>query len=427
MEQAVSTLMSHHDALRLRFERDGEEWRQTVDAVSDASPFSCCDLSELDADARVAAMEKDATEQQASLEITRGRLVRVRHYDLGDRTYLLLVVHHLAVDGVSWRVLLEDLERAYVQASRGETPHLPAKTTSFKRWAERLSEYAQTSELSEEESFWASQWEAPWRPLPVEGSGANTMGSTREHTVSLDRDETHALLRDVPGFYQTQINDVLLTALAESFCQWTGEERLRLDLEGHGREELFDDVDLSRTVGWFTTLFPVSLPGAGASRRERLEAVRARLRAIPRRGIGYGLLKYLAPASVERLVHPAPQVSFNYLGQIDGSARESTLFHFASESSGAAVAHDGPRQHLVSIDALIVNGTLGVTWTYCPDLHRRETIETLAVSFKAALVNLIAEATAPARPRLASDFPLAALDEAALHKITKRLERGERQ
>jgi hypothetical protein len=268
LERVVHALLTHHDALRLRYEPDGEAWRQFQVPVEENSVFRHVDLRAVPADARDSAIEEVANGIQRSLHLSTGPLVRVALFETGtgsDR--LLIVVHHLAVDGVSWRVLLEDLWSGYQQMIAGEeTPRLPPKTTSFQAWAERLEQHARSEAMAEEAPYWLELSGRKPAALPVDfPGGKNDLASAESVVVSLSPEETGALLSEVPAVYRTQINDVLLTALAQSFRNWTGETGLLLELEGHGREELFSDVDLSRTVGWFTTIFPVWIEIQGVS------------------------------------------------------------------------------------------------------------------------------------------------------------------
>ena len=193
--------------------------------------------------------------------------MRVALFDAGaeEAARLLVIIHHLAVDGVSWRILLEDLQTAMEQVARGEAVKLPAKTTSFKQWAEKLEAYANTVEAREEMAYWLAEPRRHVAALPVDFEDGAGLESTADVvTVTLTVEETTALLRDIPKNHRLQINDVLLTALAEVVAQWSGGQSLLVDVEGHGREEIVGDADVSRTVGWFTSLFPVLLELNGA-------------------------------------------------------------------------------------------------------------------------------------------------------------------
>ncbi|MCA1681998.1 MAG: amino acid adenylation domain-containing protein, partial [Actinobacteria bacterium] len=256
LRAALDAVIEHHDALRMRFECVDGSWRQDNMPVEPVDVLHVRDLSEVDGVARASAIQEVLEEVDSSFDLGRGPLLRAVLFDLGagQRPVLLVAAHHLVVDGVSWRILLEDVESAYRQALRGEKVRLGLKTTSFRDWARRLSEHAAAGGFAGEREYWAGVGRGVDPVLPADDTGPNTVGSTRSVTVALDRQQTRALLQDVPGVYRTQINDVLLAGLGRVLGRWTGRERVLVDLEGHGREDLFDGVDLSRTVGWFTTL-----------------------------------------------------------------------------------------------------------------------------------------------------------------------------
>ena len=419
LEGAVRELVRHHDALRLRFERQGWEWRQWYAEDVGGEVLSRVDLSG-EPDPR-RALEAHASRMQQSLSLSSGPLLRVVHYGLGEAgERLLLAVHHLAVDGVSWRVLLEDLQRAYEQLRAGRSVELPAKTTSFQEWSRRLSEHARSSSLETEAAYWL-EVESPAR-LPVDCPGGdNTVASARSVSVALSEEETRSLLQEVPGVYRTQINDVLLAALAQALAGWTGAGRVMVELEGHGREELFEGVDLSRTVGWLTTLYPVALETRGGSDPGGLlKAMKEQLRGVPSRGIGYGLLRYLGPEEIRAWLAALPpaQISFNYLGQVDQVLSSASPFAAAGESHGRAEAPETPRAHLLEVSGLVTGGRLQMDWTYSDAIHRRETVEGLAGAFLAALQGLIEHCRSPlAGGCTPSDFPLAALTQDQLDSL----------
>jgi amino acid adenylation domain-containing protein/non-ribosomal peptide synthase protein (TIGR01720 family) len=411
-------LLEHHDALRLRLRAAESGWGQSIAEREEHDVVELVDLSALPEPARHAAMEERADELQASLDLENGPILRVAFFDRGSGSpgRLLILVHHVAIDGVSWRILLEDLQSLYQSLSRGGAPSLPPKTTSFKHWAEHLREYARSNGLQQELGHWSSIAQRPCAAIPLDHSeGANTFGSVRHLTVGLEESETQALLHEVPGAYRTQINDVLLTALSLTLARWSGGERILVDLEGHGREELSPEVDLSRTVGWFTSLYPVALDlthpeDLGAT----LKSVKEQLRSVPRKGIGYGILRYLSQdlqSSGALRPIPRPAVGFNYLGQ----ARSLGSLRLAAESAGREHDPLGLRAHLLDLTAVIKDGRLLATWMYSDQLHERQTVDRLAQSFLADLRRLIAHCLSPEIGGCTpSDFPLARLDQAGL-------------
>nr|WP_316233655.1 non-ribosomal peptide synthetase [Bradyrhizobium sp. SZCCHNPS2010] len=418
VSEAMSHLLRHHDALRLRFHRQGESWRQLHAQEETGLQLACepIDLTELGAAVQPAALKKHADRLQASLDLADGPLLCAGLFDLGSQgRRLLLIVHHLVVDGVSWRILLEDLATVLSALQRGEPVRLAAKTTSFRAWAERLVAHAGSESLQRELAYWQGQpWaEASRLPRDHDG-GTNRADTVRMVSVTLDAAQTRALLQDVPGVYHTQINDVLLTALVEACAEWTGQRRLLVALEGHGREELFAELDVSRTVGWFTSLFPVLLEVEGTSDAgAALKVVKEQLRAVPHRGIGYGLLRYLAGAAVPEV---SPEISFNYLGQLDGSGGAGAL-RFAPEDVGAQQDGRNRRAHLIDVSAHVRDGCLQLQWFYSSELHEAATITALAEDHVAALRALIAHCAASDGGLTPSDIPLAGLRQDELDRV----------
>ncbi|MEH2216414.1 MAG: amino acid adenylation domain-containing protein [Nostoc sp.] len=445
LQQVVQKLLVHHDILRSRFARlplgesqfvqEGENWQQFNVATQELVPFSVINLSHLSPEEQQTAMKAEDTELQGSLNLSTGAIARVVLFRLGnDRSgRLLFIIHHLVVDGISWRILLEDLATAYQQISRGEAIKLPPKTTSFQYWSDRLREYAKSKAISDELNYWLSESSLKVTALPVDypaNKENNTIASTATVSLSLNEEQTRALLQDVPSAYNTQINDVLLTALVQSFAQWTGERSLLVDLEGHGREDLFEDVDLSRTVGWFTTLFPVSLqleetdhPG------EVLKLVKEQLRRIPNRGIGYGVLRYLHQDETIRTKLqslPQAQVSFNYLGQFDRVLTASAVLGLTQEFK-AEQSLLNQRSHLLGVSGFIRAGKLEMTWAYSEKVHKRDTIEHLAFGFIEALRSLITHCQSPdaiGHGHTPSDFSAARLSQKQLDKFLTKINKN---
>jgi natural product biosynthesis luciferase-like monooxygenase protein/amino acid adenylation domain-containing protein/non-ribosomal peptide synthase protein (TIGR01720 family) len=374
VERALRAVVLHHDALRLRLRLGSDGWMQDI-AAPDDEPILCAGTPD---------------ELQASLDLERGPLLRAAQLEAIDGTgRLLLAIHHMAVDPVSLRILFDDLARALTQLQRGEPLRLPEKTTSFKTWSERLTSFALTDELARELPFWEAQHADRVAGLPIDlGSGGNREASTGRLTTQLGEAETRALLAEVHSVSRTQVAELLLTSLARVLGRWAGGPALLIDLEGHGREPIQDDLDLSRTVGWFTAQHPVRLDIPPGSAVEALAAVAARLREVPRGGVGYGALRYLSPHGERLAAIPAPEVSFNYLGQFDFGSRAG-LLRVTDGERGAERSPRGRRSHLLEVDAAVIDGRLHVIWSYSCDLHRAETIEKLAESFQAELRELM--------------------------------------
>ncbi|RYZ41974.1 MAG: amino acid adenylation domain-containing protein [Myxococcaceae bacterium] len=421
LEEALRALVSHHDALRLRFTRTSEGWRQSIAGVPERVAVRRVDLSSVPAAEQGAALEAVGAEVHRSLELGEGLLLRAALFERGAGRMgrLLLVVHHLAVDGVSLRPLLEDLEAAYTRLERGEPVVLPPKTTSFKSWAERLMQHAGSQSLGRELPLWKVAQDVP--PLPVDlPGGEDTPGSEALVTVTLGAEETKALLGEVPTAYRARVDEVLLAAVARAVARWTGGRKVRLELEGHGREALFADVDLSRTVGWFTSTFPleVELPEEGTP-GDGLRALRDARRRLPANGIGYGLLRHLREDTVQVLrSSPHAEVGFNYLGQLDAAARGSERFALTEEPSGPWHGVGGRRPHRLEVNAVVSEGHLKVAWAYSTNVHHRSTIEAVAGDFMVSLRELMEGRSTPdAARRSTGDFPLVRLSPPSLERL----------
>ncbi|MGH3669764.1 MAG: amino acid adenylation domain-containing protein, partial [Pseudonocardiaceae bacterium] len=284
LSAALDAVVAHHPALRTRFTQLEDRWYQDIASAGDAV-LERCDLSDVPEVDRRAVMEQVALTAQSGLDITTGPVLRVVVFDFGSaqRPALFFAVHHLVVDGVSWRILLGDLEIAYQQARDGNPVELEPVGTAFTQWAHRWVGHVQAGGLAGDLEYWSALTRDVPVELPVARDGVNTAGSARTVVVGLTGDETDALLHRVPGVYRTQINDVLLSALGRVLASWTGRDQVAIALEGHGREEILPGTELSRTVGWFTSLVPVALDVEPTGWGELLKSVKEQLRAIPHR------------------------------------------------------------------------------------------------------------------------------------------------
>ena len=277
--------------------------------------------------------------------------------------------------------------------------------------------------LRAEEDYWSDPARLEAGRLPVdhpEGSPCEAL--TETVTAVLSAAETRALLHEIPPVYRTQINDILLTALVQALNGRFGHSAFLIDLEGHGREDLFSGVDLSRTVGWFTTLFPVLLRGAARDTvGNTLKSIKEQLWAVPRKGVGYGLLRYGdsgAAIACRLKALPGGEISFNYLGQLDQILPEGGLF--AAAGFGAGQEHDGQRMrpHELAFSGKVLDGQLQVALSYSRARYERATAERLILSYQQALRNVIAHCLLPeAGGRTPSDFPLARLDQTRIDQL----------
>ncbi len=430
LERALHAVVAHHDVFRLRFRKDEQGWRSWYVASPSPVALTRVDLAGVPNEILATIIESESAAAQASLDITDGPILRVVHFasaESGASGRLLVVIHHIAADAVSWRIFLEDLEAAYTAQQLGQEPRLPHRTTSLKFWAERMVGYA-AAQAKEGEASWMLGADPHAAMLPcdrVADPAMNTEESACTVTVSLTAAETEILLRHAPSAYGTQINDLLLSALVQTLLPWTGRDSVVVDVEGHGREDLFDDVDLSRTIGWFTSIYPVCLRTApDGSTGGTIKTTKETLRGLHHRGLSFGALQYLSPDPQTRealRALPRPQLLFNYLGQVDALVAGSSLFQFASEPAGAWRGAANRRTHLLDVLALVAGGCLKLQWTYSRHVHDAATISAIASRYTDALRELLAHClAAPNINRTPADFPLAELAQPELDDVIKR-------
>ncbi|HEV7506310.1 MAG TPA: amino acid adenylation domain-containing protein [Thermoanaerobaculia bacterium] len=429
LSKAMAAVVEHHDALRMRFDIGTAGAHQENAPAEPATPFHQIDLSGLPEPLREEAFRHAATALQAGFDLSAGPLTRLCLFH-GGPARLLWVTHHLVVDGVSWRLLLEDLEGAYRQAAQGLLPILPPKTTSFQEWARRSAAHAGSEALAQELDFWRETARVSVPRLPVDYiSVSDLVRDEATASFELNAEETSDLLQKLPAKYHNRIDDALLSALARAVAGWTGSPRLRVELEGHGREPIgaakdLDDLDVSRTVGWFTTQYPVVLEKGDASPGEALVSAKERLRAVPGRGIGYGLLRYLANAEVAPAAPaatPAAEISFNYLGQADAATGERSLFRASPATAGPSRSLRGHRTHPLEIVGLVAEGRLRITLTYGSRTYAQETAKRLAAAYAGALRQLIHQGRESEEVFTPSDFPKARLDARNFDKLAALL------
>ncbi|WP_337154748.1 amino acid adenylation domain-containing protein, partial [Pseudomonas protegens] len=411
LESALQALTVQHDALRLRFTEHQGTWRA---AFADAEePVQLLWQANV-ADAQ--ALQQFAEQAQSSLNLQEGPLLRAVLFTLADQSQrLLLIVHHLVVDGVSWRILLEDL-----QALLGGQA-LPAKSSSTQAWAGQLQAYASSAALQQELGYWQAQLQGVESNLPCD-HGHDGLQNQHASSVEtrLSKGDTQRLLQDAPAAYRTQINDLLLTALARVITRWTGDSSALVQLEGHGREELFDSIDLSRTVGWFTSVFPVKLTPQPAL-ADSIKFIKEQLRAVPNKGIGFGALRYLGDAQAQAALAAlaVPRITFNYLGQFDGSFDDQQAwFAPANEAKGDDQSLHAPLGNWLTLNGQVYGGELSLGWNFSRAMFDTATIEHLADDYARELKALIEHCSQPEhRGATPSDFPLAGLSQQQLDRL----------
>jgi amino acid adenylation domain-containing protein/non-ribosomal peptide synthase protein (TIGR01720 family) len=401
---AVHRLLVHHDALRMRFRQSPQGWRAVIEGPGAALPvpFSTIDLSDVpDADlGRI--VEKACARLQASLDLERGPLVRVTYLDLGpDRPARLHVAAHwIALDYYSSRVFFTDLQGVYEQLRTGVEPALPPKTTSVVEFGRRLREQAQAADIDDEIAYWLEPARRAATEIPLDyPAGVNDQGSAQRLLASLGQDETVLLTEELPRRYRCEVREILLLALGRALLDWTGRETHVIDVEGHGREGLADQVDMSRTVARTSTQWPLLLRVPTGSRDESMAETIEQVRRPRDHGVWYGMLRYLRhDAGLRESLADLPpaSVGFNYWGRVDEYFTERIWP--SSESPGQHRSDAGHRPRPLDVLSFVAGGELGLVWSYSSNLHGPDTVRRLAERTMAELVSILHDGSGPGLP-----------------------------
>ncbi|WP_232276735.1 non-ribosomal peptide synthetase [Paenibacillus sp. 481] len=385
LRDVLYALIQHHDALRLHYvEAEGCLAYRAVEQAD--VEVSSCDLASYPASERAAALKSSAEAFKGSVRLDEGLLIKALSFDMGEEGQrLLLTAHHLVVDGVSWRILLEDFDRLLQSALDGQVTTLPAKTDSLQAWAEAVETYSR-ERASEQSEYWQSVVNEVEHSLPVDRETDDDRHAICETLAEeLSAEATHKLLGNANTAFHTQTSDLLVAALSLAVNDLTGKDKLTIELEGHGREEIIGDIDVSRTVGWFTSMYPVNLRLSGSEPAGAIKSVKEQLRSIPHKGIDYGILSYLS----RRVAEPERGlIRFNYMGEIDNHLHSSVI-DLAAEDAGSDICPSNKLTCLVDIVAMVIGKTLRVRMTYSTAKFSEGTMEGLMKTFMQRLGELI--------------------------------------
>ncbi|WP_250405571.1 condensation domain-containing protein, partial [Streptomyces cellostaticus] len=449
----VRCVLDQHDVLRMRVTHSsdsphdwGPDWGLEVLPTGTVDPANCVhrvnvtDTADHHLEELVLA---EATAARERLDPQAGVMMQAVWFDTGTDApgRVLLVLHHLAVDGVSWRILLPDLTAAWNALSTGR-PASPAPVgTSFRGWAGHLNHLAHTPERTAELGLWQTMVTTPGirlTPHPLDPS-RDTAETVRNLTVTLSTQETRPLLNEVTTAFHTGLEDILLTALALAVTRWhhntphpdttnTGTTSgILVELEGHGREEVVQGVDLTRTMGWFTSTYPLRIdPGTfdthevwagGTHTGTVIKRIKEQLRSIPDRGLGYGLLRHLNTQTAPTLAHGTrPEIGFNYLGRF--TTGNDGPWHIAPESValGSGLHPHTPVPHALEINAVVQDSNDGphlhISWSWASHLLDETTITQISTHLVEALKAITRHTATPdAGGYTPSDLPLVSLNQ----------------
>jgi amino acid adenylation domain-containing protein/non-ribosomal peptide synthase protein (TIGR01720 family) len=423
----IAAIFNRHDALRVRCNQINGQWQLEHQPLTEQMLAQTCIVETLPLESE--RLTERCNHHQASLNINDGPLIKAVFFKGENSGRLLIAVHHLVVDGVSWRVLLSDLESAQQQYAKGQNIKLDDKTSSFKQWGEALADYAISGKADNERDYWLAQLQAAVPALAEHQALAQHTSANVE--IALDKAQTNALLTDCPKAYRTYINELLLTGVYLGVKQWNQQDQLRITLEGHGREELFEQLDLSQTLGWFTTTYPLLLSTDGDisvdDTASTIKTIKEQLRAIPNNGIGYGVLRHLKQdAALADLEASQPNdLIFNYLGQFDQMVQQQSAFEIAAQSMGEPTDPNRLRSHTLGLNGMVAGGQLRFVLDYCEQQFSAEQMQQLADNIKNALLRVINHcsevcAGGGTGQYTVSDFPNARLDQTVLEQLQQQ-------
>lgn len=389
-------ITQHHDALRTVFKRVDNKLMQYVPGTAkDAFNIEVFDFTE-DKDFRD-RVERECDRIQGSMDIENGPLVRLGLFKTSEGNHLLMAIHHLVVDAVSWRILFEDLALVYNQVESKQQVKLPLKTDSYMEWSKVLVNYSKNADMKKELSFWKNIEDTHQTPLPRDFDiSERTQEQTNTLSITLDRDYTDKLLGDVNFAYNTEINDTLLAALGLALKEWTGGSTFKINMEGHGREP-FGDMNITRTVGWFTSIYPVLLDVTKHSDYKddeklayHIKNTKENLRRIPNKGLGYGILKNAGLLENSDIggISSKPYINFNYLGQF-GSEKDDNSFTVSHLSMGRSMSKNMNRFFELDINGVISEGELEISVSYSKNEYVYDTVLKLAEAYKKYLMDIV--------------------------------------
>ena len=398
LRQVLEHMQMHHDALRMRFHHREGELTQENHGSDLPIDFRQVDLCQAEGDGE-ASFKSVVNDMQESMDIEQGPLMRVRLVRMSDEDRVVITIHHLVVDAVSWRILVEDLETGYQQYLDGDAIHFPPKTSSYSDWSRYLQELADRNVFSSELDHWHRASQTPDKDSRFD-PGIHRDASRITRTVPAAQAER---LMEVSRAHNRGVEAVLLAALARALRRHRDSAQIQLTLEHHGRSGEAIEMDVSRTVGWFTAHYPLLLDvvDVAADPGDQLALVEEALADVPNRGIGYGVLRYLQRS--DDLTHAPPGILFNYLGEFVSST-PGAHFEIVQEKSGSSVSPRNSRDHELEADAVLLPEGLELSVVGPADGYQGVDVEIIADTWQAETIAIIEncgssdDSIAPAAP-----------------------------
>ncbi|BCE03391.1 amino acid adenylation domain-containing protein [Marinicellulosiphila megalodicopiae] len=423
LNQTIIEIYKRHDTLRLSFSENRGGLNATYNELTTQMTQRVVkqyDLSGLEKQEWLSKIETLSIQEKSSLNIHSADLFRAVLFD-GENRRLLLTMHHLVVDGVSWRILLQDFSTIFEQLTHNQDVALLPKTSSYQQWAEYLQEVANSDFLQNEKKYWENIIQATVSSLKPSNKIIDSVAEYNEIDIQLNEVDTQLLLNNTSKSYQTNISDLLLSALYLALNQTSGDSVFRIDLEGHGREDLNQELNLGETVGWFTTVYPFLMKLDPADDVNNIgniiKSIKQNIRTIPNNGIGFSALNTYAE-SISTNNATQSEILFNYLGQFDQVLSKSETFTLATESTGAEQSENRQRNHPLAFNGYVSAGSLKFSLTYNRAAYSKQTMLKLIDSFKSSIVQIIRHCQNNEPLGFTpSDFPLALIDQPLLDQL----------
>jgi len=417
LRKSVGFLVNHHDALRLEFSGKNGINTGFISVKQPSEFFQHIDFSELAEVDLDEAVKLKSAELQSKLDLSKSSLFQAVIFDCGENgVKLLFFAHHLVIDSISLRILFEDLEQIYAQLENGETPSLVPKTSSYKKWSEQLVENSHSQKVEKELLFWTAQSaETETFPTDLENELPYLFESADMNESIIDVETTANLTKSSNHIYSTKTEELIICALTSALNKWKGVDKFCLGLEKHGRE---GELDFSRSVGWFTTFFPVVLGIREAEDlKARIVSTKEKLRSIPNNGLNYGVLRYLRG---EKSLNQKPTVLFNYLGK--QNSFESNVFGKGEFVNEGAYSPKTERYNLIGINAFIKSGELHSRFDFSTDFYEPSTIENLVQHFEDELRRIVEHCSSKEEIEYTpTDFAEADLNQEDLNSLLSQI------
>lgn len=382
LEKAFSEIIKHHDMLRAVY-RD----KQRVRAIEEGNLFKLAyyDYTNyIDENELYQVIEQEGNRLQRQFNIADGPLVNIGVFHTATKDYVLICIHHLVIDGVSWRILIEDLTNSYKAIEQGRKVVLPLKTTSFKEWSNQIQEYSSSYQLLKEVEYWKEVETKVAQGRIIATNQENEVG-LEQITINLDSKTTQEFLYRINNIYHTKTNDIFLVAVARAVHIQTGQNKVAINMEGHGREQLNKAITIDRTVGWFTSVYPVVIELEKEDIESCIINTKEILRRVPNKGIGYNILKTLGDGILEG---NDPDITFNYLGEFNDDTQEE-LFTISNIPRGQENSDNTKFHTGISVDAMTINKQLQIMISYDKQKYTYEYIKELGKNIEGQISEIL--------------------------------------